>query len=63
MRPWTEAVAATMKDGGELQWGHGLAAVDGDESGRVWVADSVLQWGHGLAAVDGRSTSLPVNSS
>ena len=36
-----------------LQWGHGLAAVDGGRHGRPVCDDCMLQWGHGLAAVDG----------
>ena len=40
-----------------LQWGHGLAAVDGG-GGVLWLAHGVLlQWGHGLAAVDGATYS------
>ena len=37
-----------------LQWGHGLAAVDGGKRTIVEAAPAGLQWGHGLAAVDGR---------
>ena len=37
-----------------LQWGHGLAAVDGWVSRSRAASSSQLQWGHGLAAVDGR---------
>ena len=54
MRPWMGVLNSILS--GEqtaLQWGHGLAAVDGyvplSNSSKV----HVLQWGHGLAAVDG----------
>ena len=39
--------------GGGLQWGHGLAAVDGAQVAAKLATASGLQWGHGLAAVDG----------
>ena len=29
MRPWTELELEIMRGEAELQWGHGLAAVDG----------------------------------
>ena len=55
MRPWT-ATAGSSKaaTAAKLQWGHGLAAVDGCEGQRrhEWMREE-LQWGHGLAAVDG----------
>ena len=38
-----------------LQWGHGLAAVDGANVRLKVVQGRELQWGHGLAAVDGSS--------
>ena len=41
----------------KLQWGHGLAAVDGVGGGLTAMPPLTLQWGHGLAAVDG--SSLP----
>ena len=41
-------------DGRLLQWGHGLAAVDGVALYVVCVVGAGLQWGHGLAAVDGQ---------
>ena len=40
--------------GGRLQWGHGLAAVDGSASHCAYALSVLLQWGHGLAAVDGQ---------
>ena len=54
MRPWTEP-ANVDEPGAEikLQWGHGLAAVDGVERPNNVQSPSPLQWGHGLAAVDG----------
>ena len=54
MRPWTDDKFGSrqgMQDA--LQWGHGLAAVDGGRAIADLNADSELQWGHGLAAVDG----------
>ena len=36
-----------------LQWGHGLAAVDGAVRPASKARSARLQWGHGLAAVDG----------
>ena len=41
----------------KLQWGHGLAAVDGRDFDAVFRLAVLLQWGHGLAAVDGASDS------
>ena len=38
----------------ELQWGHGLAAVEGDSAFPPVPTAMWLQWGHGLAAVEGR---------
>ena len=54
MRPWTaykERAAERKKS--RLQWGHGLAAVDGQADTRSHAEREALQWGHGLAAVDG----------
>ena len=54
MRPWTDVWIADFSVRFlKLQWGHGLAAVDGRavDSGGTFVIR--LQWGHGLAAVDG----------
>ena len=42
-----------------LQWGHGLAAVDGSTPAHRMYSDSKLQWGHGLAAVVGASAAGP----
>ena len=54
MRPWTgEQYAVAAGAHGGLQWGHGLAAVDGVEVDAKWHRLIELQWGHGLAAVDG----------
>ena len=55
LRPWTDRIPA-QRDGRRcgLQWGHGLAAVDGLVPDRVAELVEELQWGHGLAAVDGR---------
>ena len=55
MRPWTDEADAEFplaRPG--LQWGHGLAAVDGSGRAGRRRRMSLLQWGHGLAAVDGR---------
>ena len=54
LRPWTaecDGPAADYKVG--LQWGHGLAAVDGALAATTPAEARELQWGHGLAAVDG----------
>ena len=57
MRPWTEAIHyAWFAPLIELQWGHGLAAVDGGFMWLIGVHLLSLQWGHGLAAVDGRTS-------
>ena len=53
MRPWTEAALRVKTVTLELQWGHGLAAVDGSARHIQWRIADKLQWGHGLAAVDG----------
>ena len=45
--------AADCADAAQLQWGHGLAAVDGGVACPRAGAPAQLQWGHGLAAVDG----------
>ena len=55
MRPWmARAYLKAASRLPALQWGHGLAAVDGNT---IWLYPfraGMLQWGHGLAAVDGR---------
>ena len=38
---------------GKLQWGHGLAAVEGESAAPAPDHIPLLQWGHGLAAVEG----------
>ena len=43
---------------GQLQWGHGLAAVDGRRAQCHGQSGPRLQWGHGLAAVDGGAVRL-----
>ena len=54
MRPWTGWVGPhTLWVRRRLQWGHGLAAVDGADGADQDGAMLWLQWGHGLAAVDG----------
>ena len=54
LRPWMAAFReAYWVKGGELQWGHGLAAVDGGCAQVQRNQSHGLQWGHGLAAVDG----------
>ena len=54
MRPWTVATRhALMRARISLQWGHGLAAVDGAYGLGAVAWERQLQWGHGLAAVDG----------
>ena len=54
MRPWTAVdVHRDSADRQQLQWGHGLAAVDGRDLAVVFPTLMRLQWGHGLAAVDG----------
>ena len=53
MRPWTAISTAHFTHAVELQWGHGLAAVDGNHLNAEPMPASKLQWGHGLAAVDG----------
>ena len=53
MRPWTAWKVAIQVGGDGLQWGHGLAAVDGLARARASACVPWLQWGHGLAAVDG----------
>ena len=45
--------SAAMRQYSGLQWGHGLAAVDGRSWPIVACQPAGLQWGHGLAAVDG----------
>ena len=54
MRPWT-GIRQFFKLllGMQLQWGHGLAAVDGRMRSLHARLLKLLQWGHGLAAVDG----------
>ncbi len=42
----------------ELQWGHGIAAVESTELSAVNDASTALQWGHGIAAVE---SSRPVD--
>ena len=37
---------------GQLQWGHGLSAVDTSLCQIVKMPRCSLQWGHGLSAVD-----------
>ena len=53
LRPWTDARAPEHLHVEQLQWGHGLAAVDGQFHGGAFAQALKLQWGHGLAAVDG----------
>ena len=54
MRPWTaELTGGNFGEAVALQWGHGLAAVDGAYARLPSYASPALQWGHGLAAVDG----------
>ena len=54
LRPWTEKqYGGTPPDQYVLQWGHGLAAVDGLIGRPARIGPRMLQWGHGLAAVDG----------
>ena len=58
MRPWKELLAFNeMKRLKGLQWGHGLAAVEGSNHTGVTPRIDKLQWGHGLAAVEGRGPS------
>ena len=52
-RGWC-AVGERLHLGVKLQWGHGLAAVDGTSDQFGMEPSAELQWGHGLAAVDGR---------
>ena len=49
-----QRLGRTSEADDELQWGHGLAAVDGLMAMNAVNAQLGLQWGHGLAAVDGR---------
>ena len=54
MRPWTDVWIADFSVRFlKLQWGHGLAAVDGTPVAEELARKYGLQWGHGLAAVDG----------
>ena len=54
MRPWMVDRRAHDEAHAELlQWGHGLAAVDGCPLAGLVALAAELQWGHGLAAVDG----------
>ena len=48
-----------VRQGAQLQWGHGREAVDG--SVIAWTLDgvSMLQWGHGREAVDGGQPQPP----
>ena len=54
LRPWT-GLRPRMGAASHfaLQWGHGLAAVDGTTISQIAHDVITLQWGHGLAAVDG----------
>ena len=54
-RGWRAKVQPGQVDFRVLQWGHGLAAVDGCPAARRARVPAQLQWGHGLAAVDGPS--------
>ena len=56
LRPWMVDQFGGDNDRSELQWGHGLAAVDGYATDSVHDGAALLQWGHGLAAVDGCQT-------
>ena len=53
LRPWTECPSPGFAGDERLQWGHGLAAVDGQSGYQPPFMFTELQWGHGLAAVDG----------
>ena len=53
MRPWMAVSEIAPRKGMVLQWGHGLAAVDGGHGRDKHARANQLQWGHGLAAVDG----------
>ena len=54
LRPWTDRQVGICRTSVfELQWGHGLAAVDGGCNAKKEGKPHELQWGHGLAAVDG----------
>ena len=59
LRPWTvRGKPQPIIPDSTLQWGHGLAAVDGIGNAFLMCADITLQWGHGLAAVDGRARRI-----
>ncbi|WHZ15034.1 MAG: hypothetical protein OJF52_001875 [Nitrospira sp.] len=44
----------------QLQWGHGISAVESTFVGMMAIAGIMLQWGHGISAVE--SDRIPRNS-
>ena len=57
--PWNQFLHGDHLAGDhELQWGHGISAVESISNHRILMSLGPLQWGHGISAVESRHLEI-----